>query len=396
MGNLVDFSTSNRIIFGAGCLNRISALLEGYGRRALFLQKSGLPVIGLIHQILEDLGIAYLDIEISGEPDITRVDLVTMQAREFGCDFAIGLGGGSVLDTGKAVAAMLANSGNLLDYLEVVGKGKPLKNKALPYIAIPTTSGTGSEVTKNAVISVPEEQVKVSMRHNFLLPEIALVDPELTHGLPASVTAFSGMDALTQVIEPYLSEGCNWMVDMFCQDAIQKAGRHLLRAYQHGNDNEARLNMSWVSLMGGLSLANAQLGAVHGLAGPMGGMFNLPHGMICAALLHAVMEVNYRVILAENRNNPVIERFSDVARWLTGNNSALPEDGINYLRGLTETLNIPCLSEMGLSRERLPELVEKSKQSSSMKGNPVALDEAEILEIIEKSFIKHYGESQEI
>jgi alcohol dehydrogenase class IV len=309
-----------------------------------------------------------------------------MQAREFGCEFAIGMGGGSVLDTGKAVVAMLANPGKLLEYLEVVGEGKHLKKRALPFIAIPTTSGTGSEVTKNAVISVPEKQVKVSMRHNYLLPEVALVDPELTYGLPANVTAFSGMDALTQVIEPYLSKGRNWMVDLFCRDAIQKAGRYLIRSFQDGTDEEARLKMSWVSLMGGLSLANAQLGAVHGLAGPMGGMFNLPHGKICAALLHAVMDVNYRVILAENPNHPAIGRFKDVARWLKRDNSALPEDGINYLRELTEALNIPSLSEMGISGERIPELVQKSKKSSSMKGNPVALDEENILEIIEKSF----------
>ena len=386
MDNFVDFTTANRVIFGPGCLNRFSEILPAYGQKTLVLQKSGLPAVSLIHQFLDDRGIAHLDIEVSGEPDIVRVDQIVMKAREFNCDFVIGMGGGSVLDTGKAVSAMLSNPGDLLDYLEVVGKGEPLINRPLPYIAVPTTSGTGSEVTKNAVISVPEKQVKVSMRHPFLLPDVALVDPEMTCGLPASVTAFSGMDALTQVIEPYLSKGRNWMVDMFCRDAIQKGGRHLYRAYRDGSDKEARLNMSWVSLMGGLSLANAQLGAVHGLAGPMGGMFNLPHGMICAALLHAVMEVNYRAIRAENPNHPVIGRLIDMACWLTGDSDAKVEDGINYLRDLTENLNIQRLSEMGVIRERLPELVEKSKNSSSMKGNPVVLNEADILEILEKVY----------
>ena len=386
MDNYVDFATANRVIFGPGCLSRFSEILPSSGKKALFLQKSGLPAVGLIHQILDDRRIGYLDIEVSGEPDIARVDQIVMKAREFDCDFVIGMGGGSVLDTGKAVAAMLANPGDLLDYLEVVGQGKPLIYRSLPYIAVPSTSGTGSEVTKNAVISVPEKQVKVSMRHPFLLPDVALVDPEMTCGLPASVTAFSGMDALTQVIEPYLSKGRNWMVDMFCRDAIQKGGSHLYRAYRDGSDKEARLNMSWVSLMGGLSLANAQLGAVHGLAGPMGGMFNLPHGMICAALLHAVMEVNYRAIRKENPNHPIIRRLIDVACWLTGDSGAKVEDGINYLRDLTENLNIPRLSAIGVNREKLPELVEKSKKSSSMKGNPVALNDADILEIIEKVF----------
>jgi len=386
MDNFVDFTTANRVIFGAGCLKRFSEILPGSGHQALFLQKNGLPAISLIHQILDDRRIALLDIEVSGEPDIASIDQIVMKAREFNCDFVIGMGGGSVLDTGKAVAAMLANPGDLLDYLEVVGQGKPLINRSLPYIAIPTTSGTGSEVTKNAVISVPENQVKVSMRHHFLLPDVALVDPELTYGLPASVTAFSGMDALTQVIEPYLSKGRNWMVDMFCRDAIQKGGRHLYRAFQDGSNKEARLNMSWVSLMGGLSLANAQLGAVHGLAGPIGGMFNLPHGMICAALLYSVMEINYHAIRAENPNHPVIGRFIDVACWLTGDSNAKVEDGINYLRSLTENLKIPRLSEMGVIRERFQELVEKSIKSSSMKGNPIMLNQEDILEIIEKVY----------
>jgi len=386
MEHIVDFSTANRIIFGAGSLTQLSELLEGIGCRGLFLQKSGLPAINLIHQILQEMKIDCLDISVRGEPDMDRIDQITRQAKEFECDFIIGLGGGSVLDTGKAVAALMTNSGSLLDYLEVVGSGKPLQNKAIPYIAIPTTAGTGSEVTKNAVISVPDQKVKVSMRHNYLLPEIALVDAELTYDLPAKITAFSGMDALTQVIEPYLSKGCNQMVDLFCKDAIPKSGQFLLRAYQQVNDEEARLNLSWVSLMGGLSLANAKLGAVHGLAGPIGGMFNLPHGMICASLLHSAMEVNFQAVLSANPGSPILERFNDVARWLTGRSDAKAEDGILFLQELTRQMNIPRLSEMGVKRENFPEIVMKSKRSSSMKGNPIELSEEQILLIIEKAY----------
>ncbi len=386
MKSIVDFSTSNRVIFGVGSISKLTALLENFGRNALFLQKRNLKASKIIHNYFSDNKIEYQDIEVSGEPNVEKINQITQLAREYGCDFVVGLGGGSVLDTGKAVSALLSNPGDLLDYLEVVGGGQPLNTAALPYIAIPTTSGTGSEVTKNAVISVPEKKVKVSMRHNYLLPEIALVDPELTYELPDNVTAFSGMDALTQVIEPYLSNGRNLMVDLFCRDAIQKAGQNLKRAYQNGSDVEARMNMSWVSLMGGLSLANAKLGAVHGLAGPMGGMFDLPHGMICAALLHSAMEVNYQVIKSNESDNPVLQRFTEIARWLTGREEAGAEEGIYWIKKLTLDLKIPKLSEIGVTKDNFPEIIEKSKNSSSMKGNPTILSPENIAQILEKSY----------
>lgn len=326
----VDFSTSRRIIFGPGKLNQLQELLNGLDiKYALFVQKKGLQAVDEIHTALDDMKIESLDCETSGEPDINRIDQIAREARQHNCDCVIGLGGGSVLDTGKAVSAMATNPGKLLDYLEVVGKGNPLTKPALPYLAIPTTAGTGSEVTKNAVISVPEKNVKVSMRDNSLLPLIALVDPQLTYQLPKDITAFTGMDALTQVIEPYLSKASNSMVDLFCSDAIPRAGQFLLRAYQNGEDKEARDNMSWVSLMGGLSLANAKLGAVHGLAGPIGGMFSISHGLICASILSAVMKVNLALLKTENSDKDKLKRFDKVAQWLTGNQSSKAEDGID-------------------------------------------------------------------
>lgn len=281
-----DFSTANRIIFGVGKISSLSKIISGqYGKRVLIIKGKEYPNPETLFSICEDVKVKWNCFNVEKEPDIETVNQAVKLGREKECEFVIGFGGGSVIDTGKATAALLNNQGSLLDYLEVVGKGKPLKNRSKPYIAIPTTAGTGSEVTRNAVISVPDKKAKVSMRNVFLLPEVAIVDPELTHGVPRKITAVTGMDAFTQVIEPYVSRYSNSMVDIFCKDAIPKAASYLIRAWKDGNDCEARENISWVSLMGGLALANAKLGAVHGLAGPIGGIFRAPHGGFVKQLL---------------------------------------------------------------------------------------------------------------
>lgn len=208
----------------------------------------------------------------------------------------IGLGGGSVLDAGKAIAALVTNLGNVFDYLEVIGKGQPLVNAPLPFIAIPTTAGTGTEVTRNAVLGSPAHGVKVSLRSPMMLPSLAIVDPELTYGLPPEITASSGLDALTQLIEPFVSVKANPMTDAICREGIRHAAKSLRTVYHNGADASAREGMSLASLFGGLALANAALGAVHGFAGPLGGMLNAPHGAICAKLLPLVMEVNIKVL----------------------------------------------------------------------------------------------------
>ena len=206
-------------------------------------------------------------------------------ARREQCDLVIAFGGGSAIDAGKAIAALLANGGELTDYLEVIGKGQPLRHPSVPFIAVPTTAGTGSEVTRNAVLASAEHQVKVSMRSPLMLPRLAVVDPELTLELPPAVTASTGLDALTQLIEPYVSIRANPLTDGFCLEGLRRVSRSLRRAYHAGRDITAREDMSLASLLGGLALANAGLGVVHGFAAPVGGMFHAPHGAICAALL---------------------------------------------------------------------------------------------------------------
>jgi alcohol dehydrogenase class IV len=301
------------------------------------------------------------------------------------CDLVIGFGGGSALDAGKAIAALAANPGEILDYLEVVGRGQPLQNAPLPYLAIPTTAGTGSEVTRNAVIGVPAERVKVSLRSPRMLARVALVDPELCYGLPPEITASTGMDALTQLIEPLVCNRPSPLTDALCRDGIARTAWALPRAYADGMDAEARQAMSLASLFGGMALANARLGAVHGFAGVIGGMYPAPHGAVCARLLPPVTEQNLRALRQREPQNPVIQRYEEVTRLLTGDRSAGPEDAVPWLEALGSTLAIPPLSRYGVKACDLDAIVAKSERASSMQGNPIRLTPEELAEILERA-----------
>lgn len=303
-------------------------------------------------------------------------------ARESGAAFVIGFGGGAALDAGKAIAALATNPGDPLDYLEVIGRGLPLTHAPLPYIAIPTTAGTGAEVTRNAVLASSEHRVKVSLRSPLMLPRVALIDPELMVSLPPAITASTGMDALTQVIEPFVSNAANPITDAFCRDGIARAARSLRRAYDNGTDIKAREDMALAALCGGLALANAKLGAVHGFAAPIGGMFDAPHGAVCAALLAPVMRANIAALRARMPGNAVLERFTEVARLLTGHPEASAEDGTAWIDALTRGLAIPGLGTYGIGEADLEEIAGKASQASSMKGNPVALTTGELVSIL--------------
>jgi alcohol dehydrogenase class IV len=320
---------------------------------------------------------------LHGEPTIDVVRAGMEAARN--CDMVIGLGGGSVMDTGKAIAALVTNPGEITDYLEVVGRGQPLVNAPLPYIAIPTTAGTGTEVTRNAVIEATEQNVKVSLRSPLMLPRVALIDPELTYHLPPEITAASGLDALTQCIEPFVSIKANPMTDAVCREGIRQAARCLRRAYENGSDVEARQGMSLAALCGGMALANAGLGAVHGFAGPLGGTLHAPHGAICARLLPFVMEANLQALESRHPGHPAIERYQEIAKLLTGGDTATAQDGIEWTSQIVSDLKIPPLSQLGLHEAQLPEAVEKTLKSSSFKGNPIPLHATELIDILEKA-----------
>lgn len=375
-----EFATANRIIFGAGKLNGLRDLL-GDARRLLLVRGSSADALPRVREMLAGLDVR--EFEVHGEPTVDTARLGVESAR--GCERIIGLGGGSILDTGKAIAVLSTNPGDALDYLEVIGKGMPLMNAPLPYIAIPTTAGTGSEVTRNAVLDSPEHGVKVSLRSPLMLPGVALVDPELTYSLPPAVTASTGLDALTQLIEPFVSLKSNPMTDAICREGMRHAARSLRRAYENGTDVQARESMSLASLFGGMALANAALGLVHGFAGPLGGMLHAPHGAICARLLPLVMKANIKALMARQPQHPSLARYAEVAQILSGNKNTTALGGVDWVGRLVRDLDIPPLSAHGLTRERFPEAVQKSMQASSTKGNPIQLTEGELLEILEKA-----------
>lgn len=378
-----EFATANRIIFGAGNLKELSKQVEGNAKRLLLVCGHSSDAIPRLREMLVTLGISIIEFQIHGEPTIDSVRAGVKAAQN--CDMAIGLGGGSILDTGKAIAALVTNPGDILDYLEVVGKGQPLVSAPIPYIAIPTTAGTGSEVTRNAVIEVSGQNVKVSLRSPWMLPRLALVDPELTYHLPPEITASSGLDALTQLIEPFVSSKANPMTDAICREGVQHAAKSLRRAYENGADQEARQGMSLASLFGGLALANAGLGAVHGFAGPLGGILHAPHGTLCARLLPLVMDANIKALETRQPGHPALKRYAEVAKILTGEATATARDGVIWTKELVTALKISGLSKYGMNEGKFTETIEKTLKASSFKSNPISLNENELKEILEKA-----------
>lgn len=454
-----EFATARRIVFGAGTLQELPALANdnlangdlangdlanGLGRRPLLVRggsaERAQPLLALLHEC----GLETVIYSVPHEPDVETIEAGVTLARAEKCDSVIGFGGGAVLDAAKAIAIMMTNPGELLDYLEIIGRGKALTKAPVPLIAIPTTAGTGSEVTRNSVIISPEHRAKVSLRSPLMLPKVALVDPELTYNLPPALTATTGLDALTQLIEPFVSTRANPLTDGICREGIKRAARSLRRAYAaarlvtpgDGSEaprdestahrdgpatqkpdptasqdepaasqcdpaarrrgsrdcrehtaagpehNAAREDMAVASLFGGLALANAGLGAVHGLAGPLGGMIRAPHGAICAALLPHVVAANLHALRARDPASPALPRYDEVARLLTGKVDAAADDAIEWLRELVADLGIPRLGVFGLKPSQISELVDKAKAASSMKANPIELTPDELASIV--------------
>ena len=375
---MFEFATAGRIIFGRGALKELAHTAPSFGRRAMVVTGRNPERASAALELLRKAAVEATTVAIPGEPQISTVQEGVAKAKGFKADFVLGFGGGSAIDAAKAIAALLTNSGDIFDYLEVIGKAQPLEQPPLPCIAIPTTAGTGAEVTRNAVLLSPEHRVKVSLRHPMMLPRVAIVDPELTYSLPSEVTASTGLDALTQLIEPYVSARANPVTDAICVEGMKRA-RSLPRAC--ANDTGAREDMCVASLFGGMALANAGLGAVHGFAASIGGMFDAPHGGVCAALLPHAMEINLRAV-RERGSEATARRFEEVARILTDNPQAKPEDGIAWVSHLCRDLKIPPLRAYAIGKKHVDELCNKASASSSMKANPVVLTKAELTELL--------------
>lgn len=358
-----------RISFGAGRAADLAGIVAGLGTRALVATGSSPGRVAHLVDALRPHLMAVDVVAVPGEPSVDDARAAADAGRRIHADVVVAIGGGSVIDLAKAAAMLLGNGGDPMDYLEVVGRGQPILREPLPLVAVPTTAGTGAEVTANAVLASRDHGIKASLRHPLMVPRHAIVDPVLTLDCPPSVTAASGMDALTQCLEPYVSTRANPVSDGWARTGLVHSGRGLVRAFRDGGDLAARTDMALASLMGGLALANAKLGAVHGFAGVIGGMADAPHGAVCAALLGPVCRAN--LARADAR---LAARLTDVARWLTGDASAGAEDGIAWIERTCAALGVPPLSAHGLTAEHTAQVVAAAARASSMQGNPVVLD----------------------
>jgi alcohol dehydrogenase class IV len=380
-----EFTTATRIIFGPGVLGEINAITKEFGKRALVVTGRSASRAEKLLSDLQANDVSSIAFTIPGEPELATVEQGTKLAKAEQCDFVVGIGGGSALDAAKAIAAMLKNDGELLDYVEIIGRGQPLKKRPAPFIAIPTTAGTGSEVTRNAVLSSPEHKVKVSLRSPLMLARVALVDPELTYDLPPALTASTGLDALTQLIEPFVCSRANPMTDGLCVEGIRRVVRSLGEAVHNGQNQPAREDMAMASLFGGMALANAGLGAVHGFAGPIGGMFPAPHGAVCAALLPHVMAANIRALRERDARGRALSRYDQIAQICTGNEHATAGAGVDWVRQLVADLQIPPLRVYGVETGHIADIVAKAANASSMKANPIVLTSGELTETVQQA-----------
>jgi len=379
-----EFAAPTRILFGERRVGEAAPLAASMGSRALVVEGRTGRAESLARQLLER-GVATTRLVVGSEPTTSLVERGVAQARTERCELVVAFGGGSVIDTGKAIAVLLTNVAPIRDYLEVIGKSQPLTNPPAPLIAIPTTAGTGAEVTRNAVLMAEQEGVKVSLRSASAITAVAIIDPELTYTLSPEVTASSGLDALTQCIEPYVSVQANPLSDAVAREGIRRASGSLRRAFRDGSDVEARRDMAVASLMSGIALSNAKLGAVHGFAAPLGGMFPVPHGVACARLLAPVVDINVSALRAREPNSPAIARYEEIARMVTGNPGARAEDAPVWLRELVEELRVPRLSFYGVGEHDIPRVVAQARQASSMKGNPLVLTDEELGEALRAS-----------
>ncbi len=395
--NPFELALPGRLLFGCGRLREVGGIARELGQRALVVTGGSTARAARLFELLAASEVQSQVFAVAGEPTTTAVERGAQAARDGGVDLIIGFGGGSAVDAAKAIAAMATNPGALLDYLEVIGAGKPLTHAPLPFVALPTTAGTGAEATRNAVLTSPADKVKVSLRHPWMLPRVAIVDPELTYTMPPAVTATTGLDALTQLIEALVSSRANPLTDSLCRDGIARAVVALPLAFAHASAGppeaaapdpvhlKAREEMALASLWSGIALANAGLGAVHGFAGPLGGMFDAPHGGLCASLLPEVMRTNIRALRQRAPSDRALERYTEIARLINGSPDTTAERGADAIGELCASLNIPALGRYGVNADCIPKLVASARRASSMKANPIELTDDELAGILQRS-----------
>ena len=384
-----DFASAGRILFGRGRIAELPDLIKLSGKKVMLVTGAHPGRHDSLRAQLEKAGLSVAVEPVSGEPTVRRVSEITDSILRQQCEVVAGIGGGSVIDAGKAAAALANNPGDIMDYLEVVGAGKALPQPSLPYIAIPTTAGTGAEVTKNSVITVPEQHVKVSLRSPFMLPRFALVDPDLALDCPPEVSVNCGFDALCHLIEAYLSAKATPMSDAVCREGLSRmGGGALVLHWMRPDDPNVMVNISLGSLLGGMALANGGLGAVHGFAGVIGGMTGAPHGAVCAALLPAVLRMNLDIACQGKQPlcRQTMARINETALMLSRDVNSKTQDLITLIENMSTQQNVAGLEKLGVKRADFPVIIEKSSRASSMKGNPFLLTAEQLFQILDESF----------
>jgi alcohol dehydrogenase class IV len=380
-----------RIEFGTGSLARLPRLVRQFGERALLvtgyrsLQESSswAPFVAA----LEQEGVHWQHTKVRGEPSPDYVDEAVRAFAGSGIEVVVGVGGGSVLDAAKAVAGLLPSRRSVMDFLEGVGPELPYEGPALPYIAVPTTAGTGSEATKNAVLSRPGRQgFKKSFRHDRLVAQYAVVDPDLLATCPPELIAANGMDALTQLIEAFVSVRANPCTDALVLSALVAARDGLLAWYEGAYGAvEGREGMAYAALISGIALAQTGLGSVHGLASPLGAFFPVPHGVVCGTLVSAATAVNIRAMRSREPENPALEKYAQLGNLLAGREHDRRDEAraalVRLLSEWTERLQLPRLGALGVVESDLDRVVASSR-GSSMKTNPIVLRDQEIREVL--------------
>ena len=377
-----EFTTPPKIVFGWGKITTLAELATPLGKSA-FVVYNGKSADRAV-EILKSANIRHTVHRQRGEPTVTDVEAALQTAKQDQCDMVIAIGGGSAIDCGKAVAGLLTNDGAVLDYLEVIGNGRKITKPAVPWIAIPTTAGTGSEATRNAVIGSPEHKYKASLRSEHLLAKVALIDPQLGVAVPPNVTAASGMDALVQCIESFTSNAANGFTLPRSMQGIVSAMHGLIPAFERPSDQIARTHMALASLVSGISLNNAGLGTVHGLAAPLGANTTAPHGLICGVLLPHVLRANIDAM--KGADNPALRFYAQTGRIISRTSHSDDESAIESCpvsaAELAQKLQLPSLSQFGLTESMFPKIIEMAKKSSSMRYNPVVLADETLANIL--------------
>lgn len=382
-----SFLSNPKLIFGTGRFKELPQIISGSGSTILIITGSSLKSSGkweALESWLTNNGIRYYEFIVQGEPSPDIIDYVVSEFKNKSIHLVVSIGGGSVMDTGKAVSAMLPQNESVMEYLEGLGNKQHNGIKA-PFIAVPTTSGTGSEATKNAVLSrIGKNGFKKSLRHDNFIPDIALIDPELTLSCPPEVTAASGMDAFSQLLESYLSAKSSPITDALSLSGLEAVKYGLLQSYEEGSDIQARSLMSYAAYLSGLTLANAGLGTVHGIAGVIGGYFEMPHGVVCGTMMAAVNRIN--IMLLKNQNDPdsirALEKYAIAGRLFSDCQNLSQAEAcdffINKLESLTERFNLPKLSDFGIKNPDIDKIVDEA----DCKNNPVLLNKEELKTIL--------------